>query len=163
MPPPECRDQLPGEIGRIPNTGAHALAKKWRHQMRRVAGNQQTPCAPSCCQFGFKTVDRLALDHAVLRRDGRPKFRPYEVVPGDHVRSFFRLEADFPAAPVARTAHIGGGARTVTGLYGVVAEVRPRLCKLDIDYQPSFLKTEIFPIAFMAARTTERAPSAPTT
>ena len=145
--PSQKRNQFPGKVGGIPNARAHSLSQKRRHQMCRVSGDQQAPGAPSRRQFGFKTVDRAALNDAVFRRDGRSKFWPYEVVLRDHLGGLFRLEADFPAPPIARTPYIGCRARTVAGLDRVITKIGSRLRELDINHQPPFLKAEILPVA----------------
>ena len=49
--PFQDRHQFPGKIGRIANSRAHALAKKWRHQVRGITGNQSSALAPPCRQL----------------------------------------------------------------------------------------------------------------
>ena len=57
--------QLPGEIGHIFHAAIHALAGKWRHQMRRIAGKENATVSPF---IGDARMERV--NHAPFDLDG---------------------------------------------------------------------------------------------
>ena len=66
--------ELPREVRGVTNAGAHALSRERRHEMRRVAGEQDAAGAPMLGVSGTERVDRVPFETGV-RAGARPRMR----------------------------------------------------------------------------------------
>ena len=65
--PVEDEVELPREVGRVADPGAHALAGERRHQVRGVAGEEDPPVLPPLGDPGLERVDGVPFDAGVAR------------------------------------------------------------------------------------------------
>jgi hypothetical protein len=57
----EDQVQLPGQVDRVAQVRAHALAGERRHQVGRVPGQQQPAAAPAVAPAGLEGIDGVPL------------------------------------------------------------------------------------------------------
>ena len=72
--------QLPGEIGHIFHAAIHALAGKWRHQMRRIAGEENATVSPFIGDARMERVNHAPFDLDRGKINERRKQPPDAVV-----------------------------------------------------------------------------------
>ena len=138
--PPAERGQFPGQIGRVADPRAHALAQKGRHQMRRIPGNGDAIRCPTAGVFGFERIDRRPFQIGIFGGDPTGKAPPdrRRLVHLDAI--FPGAQGKFPTPPIAGIAAIGGRGGRIAELHGEIAEIGPGPTQAKIDHQPALFE-----------------------
>ena len=142
-PPPEHADELPGEVGRVADARAHALAEEGRRLVRGVPGDQQRAVAPAPGDHRVEGVGRRALELGVLGGDPALEQLPDPRGGGHRLRVLAGQDRDLPAPAVARAAHVGRRAGRVAVLHAVVAEAGHRALEDRVHHQPALVEAEV--------------------
>ena len=138
--------ELPGEVGGVPDAGAHALPEEGRGLVRAVPGQHQPAAAPRCGEQRMEGVDRGALDADVVRADRVGQHRPDPLGPHDPGFVVARHEHDLPAMPGALHVYPGHRPARVAVLDRIVGKppraFRPRPCD-DVHDEPGLVQAEV--------------------
>ena len=138
--------ELPGEVGRIPDPGAHALPEKRGGLVGAVSGEHRSTATPRDRDQRVERVDGGTFDANVLRADGVGEHRPDSRRLHDLRFVVARHEHDLPPMPEPLHVHPGHRPARVAVLDRVVGEA-PRPFRFrargDIDDEPGLMEAEI--------------------
>ena len=139
--------QFPGEVGRVAQSGAHALSDERRGEVRGVAEQEDPPVAPAVGDLGAEGVLGHPHDVQLVERyrlgprgDERVQTGDVAVVVG----GLGGAEAELPPVAGVADAHVGPGAAGVADLVhafplgqvagGVHVDDQPALVELQVGH-----------------------------
>ena len=141
--PVEAGCQLPGQIGSIADTGAHALPHEGRGQVGGISCDQHPSAPPAGRHLRPKRVDGAPLKVCVLGGDPTGQQLPDPVWIRDLTVAFVRLGGDFPTPADARASAVSHRAVRVAELHRVIPQIRPRTFEEHVHNEPALVKAQI--------------------